>query len=109
PLVLAFAGYTLVYPYFKRICLWDGNCFLVVFAGYFVVRLIYLAWYLILILARWDQKPAPFEFRRANLRTRGESFRHVLWAYFLGNVGLTVRAGVQAAFLFSFDAARSAL
>jgi sterol desaturase/sphingolipid hydroxylase (fatty acid hydroxylase superfamily) len=102
-LVLCFLCYSLIEPYFKELCLWGGNSFWIVYGAYGIVRTSFLVKYLLTIWMRWDDGRPPFEIRRANMRTRGEAARHLLWSFFLGNAGLIVRCGQQIAMIVVFD------
>jgi sterol desaturase/sphingolipid hydroxylase (fatty acid hydroxylase superfamily) len=108
-LVLIFACYTLVEPYWKRVCLWDGNNFWPLYGTYIAFRLVLLARYLLSIWKRWDDALPPFEIQRANLGTRAKAARHLLWSFFVGNVGLLVRSGHQAAAIVLFDSVQTSL
>jgi sterol desaturase/sphingolipid hydroxylase (fatty acid hydroxylase superfamily) len=71
--------------------------------GYWVIRYLALLWF------RWDKAGRTFEVRQANLRSRSFAIRHVLWSYFLGNVGLVIRCSSQVLTIALFEYVRTTL
>jgi sterol desaturase/sphingolipid hydroxylase (fatty acid hydroxylase superfamily) len=101
--ILCFLCYSLIEPYFKKVCLWNANSFWALYGACAIIRTFFLIKYLLTIWMRWDDARPPFEIRRMNMRTREEAARHILWSFFMGNAGLAVRCGQQIAAITLFD------
>ncbi|MGD9647786.1 MAG: sterol desaturase family protein [Pirellulales bacterium] len=99
---LAYGLYVCTVPYIAPLNL-AVSSFTLLYAFFMIVRVGWLVFYLWRIGFRWNQAGRTFANRKANLRSRSVALRHVLWAYFLGNVGLVVRCGVQVVTLGLFE------
>ena len=79
------------------------SSFWLLYGFYFVVQLFFLIKYIFIILSKWEtyDKP-PFRLKKYNLATKQKALKHVIWSFFLSNIGLTVRCGSQVATLFVF-------
>lgn len=101
---LAFALYVGLSPIWSHAHL-GINTFYVLYGIYLAVRTAWLARCLWIVAFHWDgPRPAPLNGDEANLRSRRVATEHLLWAYFLGNVGVAVRC---AAFVISVALWRS--
>jgi hypothetical protein len=100
--VLAFALYICTSPYIAPLNL-PISSFVLLYAFFMIVRVCWLAIYLWRLGMRWEYAGRTFETHKANLHSRRAAIRHVLWAYFLGNIGLVVRCGIQVVTLGGFE------
>lgn len=103
--------YLLVWPVWRFLNLWGGASFLPVYGFYLVFRTILLVRYLMLVRTRWDDPPIrnPIGQKDGNFRDRASATRHLLWSYFIGNVGVSVRCATQMGQILVFEAAAVAL
>lgn len=105
----AFAVYVLVAPVWKQYDV-SISSFVMLYAFFMGVRLLRLVHYLILLIFRWDQaNSGPFVVHEGNLTTPASAFRHLIWSYSLGNIGLIVRSGTQVLTLLVFESIRQGL
>jgi hypothetical protein len=93
--------------------LWDWtnlavSSFVMLYGFYMAVRGWWLVRYLWLLVFRWEDAGRTFAVHDANFRTRGAAIRHVLWAYFLGNIGLVIRCASQVLTIALFEWLRTA-
>ncbi len=79
------------------------SSFVMLYGLYMAVRLIWLFWYLYVLTFRWGNAGRVFANQQANLKSQPIAIRHVLWAYFLGNVGLVVRCASQVITIALFE------
>jgi len=100
--VFAFCIYICVAPVLPALSL-AVSSFVMLYGFYMVVRLFWLLRYLWVLLFRWDNAGRTFATHQANLKSRPVAIRHVLWAYFLGNVGLVVRCSSQVITIAGFE------
>jgi len=82
------------------------SSFVMLYGFYMVWRAFWLAKYLWVLLFRWENAGHTFEIHEANLKNRSAAIRHVLWGYFLGNVGLVVRCASQVMTIGLFEFVR---
>jgi hypothetical protein len=100
--VLAFALYVCTAPYVATLNL-AVSSFVLLYAFFMSVRAYWLMTYLWRLGFRWEHAGRTFENHKANLHSRRAAIRHVLWAYFLGNIGLVVRCGIQVVTIGGFE------
>jgi hypothetical protein len=105
--VLAFLLYVCVAPIVQPTNL-AVSSFVMVYGFYMVTRAFCIVRYLWILNFHWETAGRPFELHEANLKSRQIAIRHVLWAYFLGNVGLVVRCAVQVLTIGAFEYLRTA-
>jgi sterol desaturase/sphingolipid hydroxylase (fatty acid hydroxylase superfamily) len=105
---LAFALYVCVAPTLNP---WNVaiSSFVMLYGFYMVLRLYWLARYLWVLSFRWEDAGRTFQVREANLKSRAMAINHVLWAFFLGNVGLVVRCASQVVTIALFEFLRQRL
>ena len=100
--VLAYALYVctapIVLPTYIAI-----SSFVMLYAFYMIVRAFWLVVYMWRLGFRWETAGRTFAVHEANLNSRGAAMRHVLWGYFLGNIGLVVRCGIQVVTIGGFE------
>lgn len=104
PFLLAFLLYLVLGRYLQNMSLLGGPwyAFLIVYSFYFLFRLYFLIRYLLTIAFNWNGSSS-FEIKLANLNTPKIASKHMIWAFFLGNLGLTIRCGKQFIFLWLID------
>lgn len=85
------------------------SSFVLLYGFYMIFRLYWLVRYLWLLNFRWESAGRTFEVHEANLKSRSMAIRHVIWAYFLGNIGLVVRCASQVLTIGLFEYLRTAL
>ncbi len=105
--VLAYFVYVCVAPLWA----WTNlavSSFVMLYGFYMVIRTGWLVRYLWVLTFRWDDAGPTFAEHQANLRTRDVALRHVVWAYFLGNVGLVIRCASQVMTISLFETVRTA-
>jgi hypothetical protein len=100
--VLAYVLYVCTAPYIASINL-AVSSFVMLYAFFMFVRASCLVYYLWRLGFRWEHAGRTFEVHKANLHSRSAAIRHVLWAYFLGNIGLVVRCGIQVVTIGGFE------
>ena len=108
---LSFLVYVAVRPVRESLNLWGGASFLPVYGFYLVFRTILLVQYLHLVRTRWDDPPLrnPIGQKDGNFRDAASATRHLIWSYFVGNVGVTVRCATQMGQILIFETAAVAL
>jgi sterol desaturase/sphingolipid hydroxylase (fatty acid hydroxylase superfamily) len=105
-----------VFAYVVYVCvapLWEWtnlaiSSFVMLYGFYMLIRAWWLVRCLWLLNFRWGEAGQTFAVQEANLRSRSEAIRHVLWAYFLGNVGVVIRCASQVLTLSLFEWLRTA-
>jgi hypothetical protein len=102
-IVLSFVIFILIRKHLPNLSLFHNglNSFYVLYGVYFFVRFFFLLKYLASILIKNEK--SIFSNKHANLKNSKESIKHVLWSFFLGNFGLTVRCGTQVIIIFIFN------
>jgi len=86
------------------------SSFWLLYSFYFVVRIGFLINYLHIIFFKWETYSiSPFKVKKANLATKEKALKHVLWSFFMGNIGLTVRCASQVIILLLFGLIQSGL
>lgn len=85
------------------------SSFSMLYGFYMLIRLFWLIRYLWVLNFRWHDAGRVFEVQQANLKSQSLAIRHVLWAYFLGNVGLVVRCASQVITIGAFELLRQRL
>jgi hypothetical protein len=101
-----------VYLFVAPLWMWTNlaiSSFVMLYAFYMVARAWWLVRYLRLLGFHWEDAGPTFAVREANLKTRSAAIRHVLWSYFLGNIGLVVRCAAQVLTISLFEGLRSAM
>ncbi len=83
------------------------SSFVMLYAFYMIIRGYWLARYLWLLNFHWDQAGRTFEVHRANFKSQSMAIRHVLWSYFLGNIGLIIRCSSQVLTVGLFEYLRT--
>ncbi len=104
-----------VFAYLVYVCvapLWEWtnlaiSSFVMLYGFYMVIRAGWLVRYLWVLNFRWDDAGRTFAVQQANLKSRDAAIRHVLWAYFLGNVGVVVRCASQVLTISLFEWVRT--
>jgi hypothetical protein len=95
-----------VYIFAAPLWLWTNvavSSFILLYGVYMAVRAWWLVRYLWLLGYRWEAAGRTFAVHEANLKSRSMALRHVLWAYFLGNIGLVVRCASQVMTIALFE------
>jgi len=95
-----------VYLFVAPLWLWTNlaiSSFIMLYGFYMLVRAWWLVRYLWLLSFRWENAGRTFAVHEANLYSRGAAIRHVLWSYFLGNIGLVVRCSSQVLTISLFE------
>lgn len=103
--VLAYGLYVCTVPYIAPLNL-AVSSFVLLYAIFMIGRTCYLVVCLWRLGFRWESAGRTFEVHKANLHSRSAAIRHVLWAYFLGNIGIVVRCGIQVVTLSGFELLR---
>jgi len=96
----------LVYVCVAPLWLWTNlaiSSFVMLYGFYMVVRAWWLVRYLWLLSFRWENAGRTFAVHEANLHSRPAAIRHVLWSYFLGNIGLVIRCASQVLTISLFE------
>jgi len=83
------------------------SSFVMLYGFYMLIRGYWLVRYLWLLNFRWENAGRTFVVRKANLKSRSSAVRHVLWSYFLGNVGLVIRCSSQVLTIAIFERLRT--
>jgi len=104
----AYVIYVCVAPIWRQANL-AVSSFVMLYSFYMVVRAYWLCRYLWLLTYRWEDAGRTFAVHEANLNSRSAALRHVLWAYFLGNIGLVVRCASQVVTIALFERLRNSL
>jgi hypothetical protein len=95
-----------VYIFAAPLWLWTNvavSSFVMLYGVYMAVRAWWLVRYLWLLGYRWENAGRTFAVHEANLKSRSMAIRHVLWAYFLGNIGLVIRCASQVMTIALFE------
>ncbi|WP_417734800.1 sterol desaturase family protein [Rosistilla oblonga] len=79
------------------------SSFAMLYGFYMAIRIYWLVRYLWVLHFHWERAGRTFQTHQANLKTRSSAIRHVLWAFFLGNVGLVVRCSSQVITIAGFE------
>ncbi|QDS88722.1 hypothetical protein EC9_29140 [Rosistilla ulvae] len=85
------------------------SSFVMLYGFYMLLRVYWLVHYLWVLNFRWEHAGRTFQTHQANLKTRRSAIQHVLWAFFLGNVGLVVRCSSQVITIAGFEYLRQSL
>ncbi len=79
------------------------SSFIMLYGFYMLVRTYWLVRYLWLLSYRWENAGQTFAVHEANLHSHSVAVRHVLWSYFLGNIGLIIRCASQVMTIGIFE------
>ena len=101
-LVATFLAFIFLAPAARAYGLWHGWAYVAAYALLLGVRSAYAIWLLSRARERWEARLPPFTVRKGNLRSVRRAVKHVVWSFFVGNVGLAVRCGKQVALLSAF-------
>jgi sterol desaturase/sphingolipid hydroxylase (fatty acid hydroxylase superfamily) len=82
------------------------SSFVMLYGFYMLIRAFWLVRYLCLLICRWENAGRTFAVREVNLKSRSVAIRHVLWSYFLGNMGLVIRCSIQVMTIGLFERLR---
>jgi sterol desaturase/sphingolipid hydroxylase (fatty acid hydroxylase superfamily) len=85
------------------------SSFVLLYGFYLATRSMLLVRYLWVLTFRWENAGRTFATRQANLKSQPLARRHVLWAFFVGNIGLVVRCSAQVLTIAVFERLRQSL
>lgn len=105
---LAFVLYVASVRYLEPLNLTISS-FVVLYSIFMALRTYWLARSLWLVRYRWEDAGAWLAVREANLRTPQAAAGHLAWSYFLGNIGLVIRCGIQVVTIAGFEGLRQRL
>lgn len=104
--VFAYAIYVCTAPIVQPLNL-AVSSFVMLYGFYMTIRLYWVVRYLWVLAFRFDSAGRTLGVREANLKSRGMAIRHVIWSYFLGNIGLVIRCASQVLTIGLFEMIRT--
>ena len=104
--VFAYLVYVCVAPLWVRANVAISS-FVMLYGFYMLVRIFWLVRYLWLLIFRWENAGRAFAVREVNMKSRSVAIRHVVWSYFLGNIGLVIRCSSQVVTIGLFESLRT--
>lgn len=109
-LLVLTALYGVVKPFSRLYDPFEAYAFVCLYGLYLVVRTPVFIRLMLRVRRGWEQDTLPpFEVKKANFSSKDAATRHLVWSYFLGNVGVTVRCASYATYTTLLDGIWKAL